>query len=946
MPTSFAPGARVEIRDAEWVIRKAEMTPNGQALHVTGLSDPVKDRSAIFLSDLEDIRILRPEDTELVPDQSPAFRSSLLFLESLLRRTPPTDERIHIGHRGAMNPAPYQLHPTARALGQTRQRILIADAVGLGKTLEAGILVSELIRRGRGRRILVVTVKSMMTQFQKEFWSRFTIPLVRLDSAGIQRVYSRLPAGMNPFHHYDRTIISVDTLKQDVQYRTFLEKAWWDIIIIDEAHNVAERGGGISQRARLARLLSERSDTLILLSATPHDGKARSFASIMNMLDPTAIADPSDYGPEDIKGLFVRRFKKDIQNQAAGAFRDRKILTLDCRASREEEEAFSCLAGLELSLKADRSTGDLLFRIVLEKALFSSPAACLQTLRKRLQKLRKEGEPETAADIGALAALEEKVAAVTPDSLGRYRTLLATLRNHPELAWNGSDPGDRLVIFSERLETLHWLKRNLLDDLGLHENAVAVLHGGMSDTEQQRLVEDFGKESAPVRLLLASDVASEGINLHYLCHRLVHFDIPWSLMTFQQRNGRIDRYGQTKTPLIAYLVTRSENGRIRGDLRILELLIRKDEEAVRNIGDPSVFLGLYSEEEEERWTAGMMQSGKSAEEAEKEMLGEENWFEEFMKLAQSEETREEAVDDPPVAESPSLYRDDLEYLEAALNHLASRSQIQREINRDKGTLEFVAPEELKRRFRRLPREIWPENGLFRLTLSPEEMEREILRSRVSEESWPSVHYLWPLHPAVEWVNDKVLTSFSRHEAPVMHLPEILPRGETVYLLSGLIPNRKGHPLIHRWFGVVFSGRKIVRVEELEDLLERTGLRKKTLSNPGAAGSSDELRKLLHDAVLAGTEWMLARREEFRKKISPRLAREKENLERLRGRHHEKLERSLEGTGRPEAIVQGRKKTETRRIDSLFDQYLKWVEDTLTTEPEPYIQILTVLKGAE
>ncbi|MDD3513632.1 MAG: hypothetical protein PHV21_06485, partial [Synergistaceae bacterium] len=203
MPTSFAPGARVEIRDAEWVIRKAELTPNGQALHVTGLSDPVKDRSAIFLSDLEDVRVLRPEDTALVPDSSPAFRSSLLFLESLLRRTPPTDERIHMGHRGAMNPAPYQLHPTARALAQTRQRILIADAVGLGKTLEAGILVSELIRRGRGRRILVVTVKSMMTQFQKEFWSRFTIPLVRLDSAGIQRVYSRLPAGINPFHHYD-----------------------------------------------------------------------------------------------------------------------------------------------------------------------------------------------------------------------------------------------------------------------------------------------------------------------------------------------------------------------------------------------------------------------------------------------------------------------------------------------------------------------------------------------------------------------------------------------------------------------------------------------------------------------------------------------------------------------------------------------------------------------
>ena len=946
MPTSFAPGARVEIRDAEWVIRKAELTPNGQALHVTGLSDPVKDRSAIFLSDLEDVRVLRPEDTALVPDSSPAFRSSLLFLESLLRRTPPTDERIHMGHRGAMNPAPYQLHPTARALAQTRQRILIADAVGLGKTLEAGILVSELIRRGRGRRILVVTVKSMMTQFQKEFWSRFTVPLVRLDSAGIQRVYSRLPAGMNPFHHYDRTIVSVDTLKQDVQYRTFLEKAWWDVIIIDEAHNVAERGGGISRRARLARLLSERSDTLILLSATPHDGRAKSFASLMNMLDPTAIADPSKYGPEDIKGLFIRRFKKDVQGQAAGAFRERKILTLECCASPEEEEAFSCLAGMNLSSAADRSAGDLLFRIVLEKALFSSPAACLQTLRKRLQKLRKEGAPETAGDIEALAGLEEKTAAITPERLGRYRTLLDALRNHPELAWNGGDPCDRLVIFSERLDTLHWLKKSLLQDLGLPENALAVLHGGMSDTDQQRVVEDFGKETAPVRLLLASDVASEGINLHYLCHRLVHFDIPWSLMTFQQRNGRIDRYGQTRTPYIAYLETKSANERIRGDLRILELLIRKDDEAVRNIGDPSVFLGLYSEEEEERWTAGMILSGKSAEEAEKEMLGKEDWFEEFMKLGQSEETQEEQPDEPPAGEMPSLYGDDLDYMEAALNHLASGAQIQREIRRDSGYLEFVAPEELKRRFRRLPREVWPENGLFRLTLSPEEMEKEILRSRVSEESWPSVHYLWPLHPAVEWVNDKVLTSFRRHEAPVMFLPEVLPAGETVFLLSGLIPNRKGHPLIHRWFGVVFSGRKIVRVEELEALLERSGLRKRKLSNPGDAEVPDELRALLPEAVRAGIEWMLARRNEFRKRMLPRLAREKENLETLRARHHEQLAFSLSGSGRPEAIVQGRKKTETRRIDSLFDQYLRWVEDTLTTEPEPYIQILAVLKGAD
>jgi len=340
----LAPGARVLIRDAEWLVRKVDRTAtNRQAVSVVGLSQIVKDREAVFLDEIDQIELLNPEDTDLVADTSSFYRDSLLFMESLLRQTPPTDEHLYIGYQGAMDIVPYQLDPAIQALKQPRQRILMADAVGLGKTIEAGILLSELIRRGKGKRILVLTVKSMLTQFQKELWSRFTIPLTRLDSVGIQRVRSRIPTNHNPFYYFDRAIISIDTLKQDAEYRTYLEKCYWDIIVIDEAHNVAARGNdaaSLSMRYRLANLLKHRSDTLIMLSATPHDGKPRAFASLMNMLNPTAIANPEDYGPDDIKGLFIRRFKKDIKDQVTKSFMERKISVSKCQASPQEEAAF------------------------------------------------------------------------------------------------------------------------------------------------------------------------------------------------------------------------------------------------------------------------------------------------------------------------------------------------------------------------------------------------------------------------------------------------------------------------------------------------------------------------------------------------------------------------------------------------------------------------------
>ena len=603
----YAPGMRVLIRDEEWMIRKCDRNSfDTYTLQCVGISPLVRDKTAYFLSDLEKITVIDPAKTALIPDNSARFSRSRLFLESQWRQKIPTDSKLHIGHHAVMDVMPYQLEPAAMSLVRPRQRILMADGVGLGKTIEAGVLMSELIARGKGRRILVVTVKSMMAQFQKEMWERFSIPLISLDSSKIQRIRRDLPSNHNPFHYYDKTIVSIDTIKRDSEYRVHLENARWDIIVIDEAHNVAKRGNSSSQRARLADLLSSRSDTLIMLSATPHDGSARSFASLMNMLDPTAIPDPDNYteqdikdNGDDIKGLFIRRFKKDIQDQAKGGFKERHIAEVPCTATAKEEAALRAFLTYESMLP--KTENGKLRNMTFKKAIFSSPAACLKSIQVRMGRLAKEGTDDATKELQALGILESALQAIEPQDFSRYQELLKLLRD-PAYGWNYRSVDDRLVIFTERIETMRWLAEHLQQDFRLPNGAIQTLHGGMSDIDQQKIVEEFGRDEAPVRILVASDVASEGINLHYLSHRMIHFDIPWSLMVFQQRNGRVDRYGQKVSPDIRYMVTRSTNEEIRGDMRILQVLIRKENEANKNIGDVGALMNLYDQDAEEQLT--------------------------------------------------------------------------------------------------------------------------------------------------------------------------------------------------------------------------------------------------------------------------------------------------------------------------------------------------------
>ena len=943
--TDYAPGMRAVIRDEEWLIKKIETNSLGhQVLQCVGITPLVRNRDTIFLTDLEQIQIVDPASIQLIADSSPFFKRSLLYLESQWRQQLPTDRNLHIGHKAAMDPMPYQLDPTKLSLQRPRQRILIADTVGLGKTLEAGILMSELIARGKGKRILVVTVKSMMTQFQKEMWNRFTIPLVRLDSNRIQKIRASLPSNYNPFFYYDKTIVSIDTLKRDVEYRTHLEKAYWDIIVIDEAQNVAERGDHQAQRSRLAKLLANRSDTMIMLSATPHDGRAKSFASLMNMLDPTAIADPENYTPEDIKGLCIRRFKNDVKDQVNGSFLERQVTLEHCHASAQEEHAFDLLAEMQLEMDAGKAknTGRL-FKTNLEKSLFSSPAACCKSIEARLKKLYKKYTVDDISDIRLLEELHTALGQVTPENFTRYQKLLELLRSD-SYGWNPKDPGDRVVIFTERIETMNYLAEHLRTDLGLKSSAIQEISGGMSDAEQQRIVEDFGRTESPIRILVASDVASEGLNLHYLSHRLIHFDIPWSLMVFQQRNGRIDRYGQQKRPDIRYLLIESNNKQIKGDMRIIEILIQKEEQALKNIGDPALLLGKFNVEEEETVIAEAIESGSDADTFAQSLDADAQEFNPFEALmAAASETEETAIEQLSETVSDETLFTDKEYLEQAVQYLnQTDSNPVQELQTVSG-LDIRLTPEMERRLRALiPEEAMPQGETLRLSddkaFCMEQMRTSVLKY-MDEAAWPSSQYLWKLHPIFSWVNDKAGLLFKRAEAPVLGLPGVLYPGEALYIVSGSVPNLKSTPLIDEWFGLLYRDGQFIQRLSMEEVVQKAGLRSARIPNTNCITNQSIVAasSLLHDVVTQAKTYLTERYQQYQAEMNPKLDAEVDKLIELQEKHKEYYQTTLFEHER-------QLQEQERRVDKLFDDFTNWVKETLTIQNNPYIRIVSVLMG--
>lgn len=310
--------------------------------------------------------------------------------------------------------------------------------------------------------------------------------------------------------------------------------------------------------------------------------------------------------------------------------------------------------------------------------------------------------------------------------------------------------------------------------------------------------------------MIASDVAAEGINLHYQSHRLLHFDIPWSLLTFQQRNGRVDRYGQNKQPEIYYLLTDSSHDKIRGDQRILKLLIERDAEVQRNIGDPSEFTGLHTIEEEELAVAAAIESGAPPEQALAETFAatsaSDDWFNAFLNAQPSPSSTTSATPAAPTTTSPpSLYQSDYHWAKEGFESLRA-NKIPIEVHADEKLqqIDISQPEELRRRLKKHPDEIIANpSGLISLSADRNALNREIIRWRSEENLWPRLHLLWELHPALRWMQDKLLSKFGRNQAACVHLRHLDP-GERIVLGTGIIPNRKGQTLILSHWDPLFA----------------------------------------------------------------------------------------------------------------------------------------------
>lgn len=293
---------------------------------------------------------------------------------------------------------------------------------------------------------------------------------------------------------------------------------------------------------------------------------------------------------------------------------------------------------------------------------------------------------------------------------------------------------------------------------------------------------------------------------------------------------------------------------------------------------------------------------------------------------------------------PRVFPSGLEYARTALRWFAEKGE-----KLDGGvegeTVYLTAPGDLRQRLNYLPREVRPEHDHFTLTTNKESIHAEIRRTRQEEDAaWPQLHYLWPLHPVMEWLSDRALNAFGRHTAPVLRLTGRLAGDEHIILTHGGFPNRRGHVLVQQWTAVRIQGGEVVETMNWETLQDRLDLRPGTLPNPGRTGSTAPLRALLPRAIAASRDKLRALKRAFDAERRPILEQHRQRLAELKRQHEGQLRLELERSGQPEAVKARREQERQTHIDRIFRDYQDWLENTQSTEAEPYLQIAAVFTG--
>ena len=595
----FSPGELVRARGREWVVIESSNT-----LTLRPLSGSEADLETI-IPELEASPVSYASFAAPTLKQKLGGRDAAQLLRDALRLSLRRGAGpFRAAGRINFEPRAYQLAPLMMALRQDVIRLLIADDVGIGKTIEAGLILREMLDRGEIDRFTVLCPPHLVEQWTKELESKFSIPATPVTASEAARLERNLPNTVSIFEAYPFTVVSMDFIKSERRFFDF-KRACPNMVVVDEAHSAVSTGRGRQRRYELVRSLADDPErNLLLLTATPHSGDETAFHNLLGLLNKEfsalqdAPAEKQRQLRERLATHFIQRRRGDIDAwKEPGLFPQHETSELKYRLTGEYEEFYGqildyCAEVIE-SVEGD-SKKRLAFwgTLALMRCVGSSPSAAARALKTRAkldpmaisenelvaQTLDDEELSENDLEPGigiedknllSLISIADKLSSEV-DRDPKFKALISALK---DLLSKGHSP----VVFCRYIATAEQIGAALQKFATKH--VVEVITGTMPSEEREVRVEELGEHAN--RILVATDCLSEGINLQAWFDAVVHYDLSWNPTRHQQREGRIDRFGQ-KAPIVRTVLLYGENNPVDG--AVLEVIIRKAEAIAKQTG--------------------------------------------------------------------------------------------------------------------------------------------------------------------------------------------------------------------------------------------------------------------------------------------------------------------------------------------------------------------------